>query len=57
MTQQHHCIKIEDEGKTWNKAREYCEKSNADLVMLDDDSEREFLVIMFDITNVLLVGE
>lgn len=43
MTQQHHCIKIGDEGKTWNKAREYCEKTEADLVMLDDDSEREFL--------------
>ena len=61
MTQQHHCIKIEDEGKTWNKAREYCEKSNADLVMLDDDSEREFLrnlrQAIYHFPLILLTGE
>jgi DNA-binding NarL/FixJ family response regulator len=61
MTQQHHCIKIEDEGKTWNNAREYCEKSNADLVMLDDDSEREFLrnlrQAIYHFPLILLTGE
>jgi hypothetical protein len=61
MTQQHHCIKIEDEDKTWNKAREYCEQSNADLVMLDDDSEREFLrnlrQAIYHFPLILLTGE
>ncbi|XP_063435772.1 snaclec agglucetin subunit alpha-1-like [Mytilus trossulus] len=43
LTPSYHCIKAQQANTTWYKARKYCEKYNADLVLWDSNTELQML--------------